>query len=331
MKRIDLRTITDTLEIILPGGARLTYTPATSDTTTLTLDALSALFDDFHTEQSTYTTKRAGTLKNYRQTFAQFAHWLRDSGASNITAEHWRRYYATERTRGLSVHTIRNRYRDLTVFIHWLIEHGHIPDNPLENITPPAPPKNTPPKAIAETDILRMLRAADTLRDKTLLLFFLDTGCRAGEAAALTWSNIDLDAGTAAVVDGKAHKARYLFLSDGLIDLLRRYRDTIPHAPDDPLWTGKKGRLTAWGIRQVFRRIAERANVTENWNPHAWRHAFGRHATIDGMPTGTLQQILGHSSIETTQIYLNLDTDALKTAHDQHTPARLIDQTAENG
>ena len=332
MKQIDLRSINHAVEIILPDGARLVFTPHTNRTPdTIPRDTLAELFDEFHTDQRAYSSKRAGTLRNYRQTFAQFRRWLIAQKADRVSAKHWRAYYASLTDRGLSARTVRNHYRDLSVFANWLTKHGYIAENPLTDITPPSAPKNTPPKAIADDDIIKMLDAAHTLRDRTLLLFFLDTGCRIGEAAVLKWRDIDFSTSTARVVDGKHHRARYLFLSEPVLKLLRSYRATVPGAPDDNVWRGEKGALTNSGIYQIFRRIAKRANVSGNVNPHAWRHAFGKHATVDGMPTGVLQKLLGHSSIETTQVYLNLDTAALRAAHNRHTPAKLIiDQNAEN-
>lgn len=333
MERIDLSTCTDDIvEIILPGGARLVYTPPHAlQPAYLTTQQLSTLFEQFHAEQRAYTDKRAGTLTNYRQSFRQFHRWLMVQHTETVTPAHWRQYYTHLRTRKLSVHTVRNHYRDLSVFARWLIEHNHIADNPLAGITLPDLPKDTPPKAISDDDILLMVDAARTQRDKTLLLFFLDTGCRIGEAVALRWEDIDFSTSTARVVDGKHHRARYLFLSKPVLALLRAYRDTVPGAPENNVWRGKKGSLTNSGVYQIFRRIAKRAGVSGNVNPHAWRHAFGKHATVDGMPTGVLQKLLGHSSIETTQVYLNLDVSALRDAHNRHTPAKLIiDQNAEN-
>jgi len=141
------------------------------------------------------------------------------------------------------------------------------------------------------------------------------------------YSNNDIPAHTAHVVDGKWHQSRWLFFTDVTADLLLQYRNTVPHAATDHLWHGKRGALTSTGIYQVFRRIARKAGVSGHANPHAWRHAFGKHATISGMPTATLQQLLGHSSVETTQIYVALDTAELQNAHEQHTPVRdIVDQ-----
>ena len=142
------------------------------------------------------------------------------------------------------------------------------------------------------------------------------------------YSNNDIPAHTAHVVDGKWHQSRWLFFTDVTADLLLQYRNTVPHAATDHLWHGKRGALTSTGIYQVFRRIARKAGVSGHANPHAWRHAFGKHATISGMPTATLQQLLGHSSVETTQIYVALDTAELQNAHEQHTPVRdIVDQS----
>jgi site-specific recombinase XerD len=83
------------------------------------------------------------------------------------------------------------------------------------------------------------------------------------------------------------------------------------------VWHSKRnGPLTASGIYQVFSRIAKRAEISDKtFNPHAWRHAFGRDMTASGMPTKTLQQILGHEYIETTGQYSEVELETMEDAY----------------
>jgi site-specific recombinase XerD len=87
-----------------------------------------------------------------------------------------------------------------------------------------------------------------------------------------------------------------------------------------------QGALTYSGIYQVFHRTAERASLhNKKFNPHAWRHAFGRDATQAGMPPAILQKVLGHESITTTMIYTDPDEDIVHQAHHQYSPVNEVD------
>jgi site-specific recombinase XerD len=102
---------------------------------------------------------------------------------------------------------------------------------------------------------------------------------------------------------------------------LADYRETVPHKADAPVWWGRKGPLTYEGLYKVFKRLADTAGLDEQiFNPHAWRHAFGRDTTKAGIPTAQLQDLLGHSSIEVTKIYARFDDTDLQEAHDQYSP-----------
>jgi len=317
------------LEIILPNGQKLIHILIpTPDQAQITHSQLKTLIDQFLRHKEIDQNRKPATLGDYRKRLNQFATWLEQHDHNPADPAAWRAYYTHLKTGPLTPTSVRNHYRNLSPFAAWLVAQGCLPHNPLEGITPPAIPKNTLPRAISPADIRAMLSQTTTLRDKAVLLFFWDTGVRAAEAAALTWADIDIDAGSARIRSGKGHKARTVIFTAAITgQALNAYRQTLPaSAPGDPIWQGKRGPLTYSGLYQIFKRLARRAGLADTpTHPHSWRHAFGRDATINGMPTGLLQKLMGHESIETTMIYLGFDHTALAAAHAKHTPLKTLD------
>lgn len=153
-------------------------------------------------------------------------------------------------------------------------------------------------------------------------LFFRDTGCRACEALSLTWGDINFTEDSVRV-EGK-HKERFLFFDTVTAVALSEYRKSSSHQKHyHSIWWGTKGRLSYNGLYKAFRRLAKNAGLDEDiFNPHAWRHAFGRDTTKAGIPTAQLQDLMGHSSIAVTKIYAQFNTEELKDAHDRYSPAK---------
>ena len=164
-----------------------------------------------------------------------------------------------------------------------------------------------------------MLTAVDHVRDRAILLFFRDIGCRATETLSLTWGDVQLDEGKAKV-RGKGEKERPLYFKPVTRPALKVYRETVSHKKTDPVLWSKRGPMTYNGLYKVFKRLAEKVDIGENFNPHAWRYAFGRDTTKAGIPTAQLQDLLGHTSIEVTKIYTQFNSAELQEAHDHYSP-----------
>jgi integrase/recombinase XerD len=251
----------------------------------------------------------------------QFTDWLRRNPKRHpAEPETWIIYYASLKRRRLSVYTRKGHFHILNRFGTWLLKKGYLRAHPLTEVSAPELPKDQEPKAIYREHIQAMLGAADNLRDRTILLFFRDTGCRATEAVTLTWGDIQLDE-RKAITQGKGNKQRKFFFKPITRRALKSYRGSVPHKKTDPVWWGPRGPLGYDGLYKIFKRLAEKVDVgDENFNPHAWRHAFGRDTTMAGIPTVQLQDLMGHSSIEVTKIYTQFDSDELQEAHDRYSP-----------
>ena len=261
------------------------------------------------------------TLKGYRNRLGQFGEWLVRTGAGLEAGETWLAYWASLKGRGWSPYTLKGHYHILTRFGRWLFEQNFLAGDPMASIHPPKLPQDAPPKAITRAHIEQMIEAVEDDRERALLLFFRDTGCRAIEAEGLTWGNVFLEENKAHLV-GKGGKHRPAFFRAPTAQALTTYRAGLKRAgPGDAVFQGHQGPLTYNGIYLVFRRVAERAGLDEDaFSPHAWRHAFGRDTTLNGIPTVQLSDLMGHSTTDVTKIYARFNTAELQQAHDRYGP-----------
>jgi len=177
-----------------------------------------------------------------------------------------------------------------------------------------------------------LIEATQHPRDLALLIFMRDTGTRAIEPLNLTWNDINFEAKHATIL-GKGNKTRVAFLEDITITALLRYRQSLRQErriPSAPVWWGDKGPLTYNGLYKIFSRLAENAGIKDEalYNPHAWRHAFGRDTTLAGMPTAILQDLMGHASLDVTKIYSMFDTADLQMEHTKYSP--LLQDAQDN-
>lgn len=307
----------------LPGGQCFThsFTGPPPPAAPLPLDQLISKFID-HLEIK--EGAKPHTLTGYRRRLSQFARWLEARpDLPSGDPDTWLAYYA-----GLKRHqpeyspnTLRNQYDALKRFGRWLYERKHLSGQPLADVERPGEKTQAEPKAIERKHINAMLKVATEPRDRALLLFFRDTGCRADEALQLTWGKLRLEERKTEVI-GKGDKARKLFFKPLTRRALESYRITLKRSgPDDPVWWGRKGPLAYDGLYKTFKRLAALAGLDGAiFNPHAWRHAFGRDTTMAGIPTAQLQDLMGHSSPETTKIYASFNTMELQQAHDRYSP-----------
>lgn len=165
------------------------------------------------------------------------------------------------------------------------------------------------PNVFSEKEVLRLFGAITNLKHKTILMLIYSAGLRIGESIQLRKADIDLDRKTVFVKAGKGKKDRCTILSDKLILLLQRY--LIVYAPDYWLFEGQGGgQYSTRSIQQVFRKAVSKAKVNPYSTVHTLRHSFATHLLERGTDLRYIQELLGHSSSETTQIYTHITQKA---------------------
>jgi integrase/recombinase XerD len=218
-------------------------------------------------------------------------------------------------------------------FHKFCLREGLAGADPAAAIRPPPPPKRLP-KALAVDEVTAILTAAKgagdepgvlATRDSALLEFLYGCGARISEAVGLDVDDLDLDSG-AVLLRGKGSKERVVpvgsYARDAVSAYLVRGRpDLVARGKGTPALFlnargGRLSRQTAW---TVLRRAAARAGVTKEISPHTLRHSFATHLLDGGADVRVVQELLGHASVTTTQVYTLVTVDKLRevyaTAH----------------
>ena len=196
--------------------------------------------------------------------------------------------------------------------------------NPMDLIDPPARHKKVKPSLTAR-ELMAVLDKPPGLRDMTLLTFLTDSACRAGEAESLRKQNI-YDGYV--VVDGKTGQ-RFAFISEETRRLLLNLVANNS-SNSDYVFLGQRGPLTTSGIYRIVSKYMEAAGITPpKMGPHRLRHAFGKNYILNGGDTRSLQEIMGHANISTTEIYVDLSQKEVQGKHHRFTPLRSAHAAAQ--
>lgn len=234
-------------------------------------------------------------------------------------------------TGGLSPDTIHGHLRALRRFFRWAVEEYGLPTNPMLRIRLPRVAHDTP-KAASLDDLAKLLAAIDDSptgwRNRAMLMFLADTGCRAAGMLTLHRENLDLSAGRALVVE-KGDKARRVYFGENTAYAVARWLDVRPGggwAVFCSLHGPRRGLpLTLGGLHDVIRRLKMQAGVSGRVNPHSLRHMFAREYLTNGGDLSSLARIMGHSDAAVTANYYAVFDDAeLKEKHGLYSPARRL-------
>lgn len=275
----------------------------------------------------------AHTVDAYRRDLAVYLVWLGERAVDDIAtltpaevAE-----FAADRAQmdpppaATSLARMQSSVRGLHRF---LVREGHTADDPTGRLRPPKPPQRLP-KALTISQVESLLNAPSSedplgIRDRALLELLYATGARVSEAISLDVD--DLAHGDVLRLRGKGSKERIVPLGSyartAVDAYLTRVRPTLSvKGPASPrLFLGARGaplsRQSAWLVIQA---AAEKAQLTAHVSPHTLRHSFATHLLQGGADVRVVQELLGHASVATTQIYTHVSVDALRdvyaTAH----------------
>jgi len=213
-------------------------------------------------------------------------------------------------------------YRVLKALYRFICRRRRLP-NPIDFIDPPTRRKKIRP-TLSSQEMMLLLNQPQSLRDRAVLSLFIDSGARCAEAASLRRQNIFEDY---IRVDGKTGE-REIPISEETRRLLLML--TANDGDSDYVFQGQRGPLTRWGIYRIVKVHMQKAGITgPKLGPHRLRHAFGKHYIKNGGDTRSLQKIMGHASISTTEIYVELSRDDIVAKHHQFTPLRSAQAAAQ--
>lgn len=210
---------------------------------------------------------------------------------------------------GLSPHYIRSHVRAVKRFFSWLVNEGlvSVESNPAARLKLPKVPRGAP-RGVEMPDVERLLKAARAEpREYAILLFLVDTGCRAGEVCGLELADLDLERGTA-FVRGKGQKERVVGLLTPTLKAVKEWLLVRPEGKGERVFVGKRGGLSPSGLSQLLRQLKREAGVRGRCNPHSFRHALAREWLDADGDLASLSEFLGHSDIKTTKDFYALYT-----------------------
>ncbi|UNU72516.1 site-specific tyrosine recombinase XerD [Moraxella nasovis] len=231
---------------------------------------------------------------------------------------------------GKSVRTQARILSSLRQFFLWQIGNGGRDDNPCEHIKAPKTGSSLP-KTLSEDDVTCLLDAPDIstvlgLRDKAMLEVLYACGLRVSELINISLEQLNLNAGWLQIT-GKGNKTRLVPLGEFAITAIENYmlhrRTLLPDGRNDcqaVFLTAQGGYMTRHNFWHMIKKYARIANITSDISPHTLRHAFATHLINHGADLRSVQLLLGHSNLSTTQIYTHVATTRLQNLHKQHHP-----------
>ncbi|MCY3882847.1 MAG: tyrosine recombinase XerC [Chloroflexi bacterium] len=256
------------------------------------------------------------TIRNYRNDIGHFLRFCEEAGieALAITRATFRSYLATLREAEMAPASVTRRTTTIHGFYRYLQREGATDRDLLYGVALPKKPKRLP-KVIEPPHLQALIEAPDTstpqgLRDRAILELLYGGGLRISELVGLDVAGLDLVAGQAVVL-GKGDKERAVLFGEPAVRALQAYLDVarpeLADGREPALFLNRSGkRLSARSVQYAVRRYALAAGIPEEVHPHLLRHSFATHLLDGGADIRIVQDLLGHTSANTTQIYTHV-------------------------
>ena len=266
------------------------------------------------------------TAENYARDLRHLFELAADTPLASLKIHHIRRYIAQLHSKGLGGRSLARMLSAWRGFFTYLMRDHGLTDNPCAGLRAPKSPK-TLPQALSPDEAARLVElpgdTPEAIRDKAMFELFYSSGLRLAELVGLDPAQLDMGAGEVRVT-GKGSKTRIVPLGTFAIAALQAWlavRDQLAKPDEAALFVGARGsritprvvqlRMKQWGIKQ---------GITSNVHPHLLRHSFATHVLQSSGDLRAVQEMLGHASISTTQVYTHLDFQYLSKIYDAAHP-----------
>lgn len=269
------------------------------------------------------------SISNYARSLARLLELLGAARLDKLDSAQVRRSIARLHSKGLSPRALANMLSAWRGLFHWLVRHKGYAANPCQGVRAAKSPR-TLPKAMSVEAAQRLLEAApggtvDLVRDHAMFELMYSSGLRRAELLSLDWGDgrLDLNEGLVTVT-GKGAKTRTIPVGSKAREVLAAWlavRAQLAAPGEKALFVGARGRRISASTLAVRLGAWARARGAEGHiHPHVLRHSFASHLLQSSQDLRAVQEMLGHSSISTTQIYTHLDFQALAKVYDQAHP-----------
>jgi site-specific recombinase XerD len=286
-------------------------------------------FIEFMTTEKNSSPK---TLENYTLALRLFREWLGDNFSRwrDLTSDHFRAYLFQLQKEGLARSTVRLRFAAYRSFFKFLVHRRGYPKSPVAEVELPKADKALPVVlTLSQIEELLELPMKSELkgqapawmreRDAAILELFYSTGLRLAELASLNVNNIDSINESVRVI-GKGSKERLVPIGSHAMKAMQRYR-SIARVHEGPLFVSKlRKRLSTRSLNSVLKKYLAQSSIPFNVTPHKLRHSFATHLLDHGADLRSVQALLGHASLSTTQIYTHVTKERLREAYDSAHP-----------
>jgi len=266
------------------------------------------------------------TILNYHLDLEDFRSFLKEAPLESVDYLTLRKYLATLKEKQLTARTLGRKLSTLRSFFKFLTREGLLKNNPILSLSSPKLDKHLP-QFLTEEEVTRLIESVIPksekdelgLRNKAILETFYSTGMRISEVVGLNIEDIDFVSDTIKVL-GKGKKERLVPIGDHAVKAIRAYLEKRKKE-SRVLFLNKSGsRITDRGVRGVVVKYLRATGIKDGVSPHTLRHSFATHLLNHGADLRSVQELLGHANLSTTQIYTHLTTERLKNVYDKAHP-----------
>ena len=276
--------------------------------------------------------KRASpnTLSSYLRDVRQYLGWLGEAGLSPVQASHAdvEAYTSNMMAHGKSAATVTRSQASLKSFYTWLMEIGQMRENPARGL-PQTKVERKLPHILTSREVELFLEQPDPSdskgsRDKAMLELLYATGIRVSELIGLNLDNLNLSTGFVRCVS--RGKERVIPLYQTAVRVLQYYVERVrpqmvEHPDEKALFVNMSGeRMSRQGFWKIIKHYQEKAGIQKDITPHTLRHSFATHLLENGADLHSIQEMLGHADISSTQIYTQLVSQKLKDVYNKAHP-----------
>ena len=269
------------------------------------------------------------TLSAYRSDLSSFAKFIQPDSLLDVVHADIQRFLATLLAKGSKGSSSARVLSTLRRFYRYQIRQNAISKDPCAQVLSPKQGRSLP-KTLSEAQVDKLLTSPDTdtplgLRDRAMLETLYATGLRVSELVGLKILEANLDVGVVRIV-GKGNKERLVPLGEQSLDWIGKYlsraRTTLlgEKQSDAMFVTARGAAMSRQAFWYMIKRHALTAGIDQELSPHTLRHAFATHLINHGADLRSVQMLLGHADLSTTQIYTHIATERLQSLHEQHHP-----------
>jgi tyrosine recombinase XerC len=266
------------------------------------------------------------TIVNYKIDLGAFNKFIAGSNLEKIDYLTLRKYLAVLKEKNFGSRTVGRKLSALRSFFKFLTREGYVKNNPILMLCSPKLDKHLP-SFMSEDEVYKLIESAFAksdkdvlgLRDRAILELFYSSGLRISELVGLNLEDLDFISGIIKT-RGKGKKERIVPVGETALCAIKQYLDMRKKQTEAVFLNNHSVRITTRGVRFILAKYLNLAKIRPGVSAHTFRHSFATHLLNRGADLRTVQELLGHANLSTTQIYTHLTTEKLKSVYDKAHP-----------